>query len=60
MSFQLGNVISENAKEEADRSSKEANIQIKCRTELTSYFKESDHSNNSIYFSEVNNLFYEG
>ncbi|KAF7410575.1 hypothetical protein HZH68_004956 [Vespula germanica] len=53
MSFQLGNIISENAKEEADRSSKEANIQIKCRTELTSYFKESDYSNNSIYFSEI-------
>ncbi|XP_046816120.1 ribonuclease H2 subunit A [Vespa crabro] len=53
MSVQLDDIIGENVKEESDRSSEAANVEIKCRTQLTSYFKKSDHSNNNIYFSEI-------
>lgn len=54
MSFQLDDTIGYDDKGKVDDgSSEDANIRIKCRTELTSYFKKSDHSNNNIYFSEV-------
>ncbi|KAI4487446.1 hypothetical protein M0804_005595 [Polistes exclamans] len=56
MSFQIDNITEMNAEEEMDKSSEEANVIIKNRTELTSYFEKIDHSNNDIYFSEIPNV----